>query len=47
MRTPFIEVMDDILRAKTPQERLHIAAGMWRSARVVLLGAIRTKADFK
>ena len=41
------EVMDDemadILRQKTEVERLRIAAGMWKSARVILRGAIRTE----
>jgi hypothetical protein len=44
-RPPVVERMDDamaeILRKKTPQQRLRIAAGMWRSARVMLRGAIR------
>lgn len=42
MRTPFIEAMAEILRAKPPQEGLDIAAGMWRSARAILRGAILT-----
>ena len=46
-RKPPIEVMDDamadILRQKTEVERLQIAARMWRSARVILRGAIRTE----
>ena len=41
------EVMDDVLaevlRHKTEVERLRIAARMWRSARVILRGAIRTE----
>jgi hypothetical protein len=44
---PVIEVMDDamaeILRQKTPAERLRIAGRMWKSARVILRGAIRTE----
>ncbi|MEI7686841.1 MAG: hypothetical protein WCL32_17615 [Planctomycetota bacterium] len=42
-----IEVMDDamadILRQKTEVERLRIAGRMWKSARVILRGAIRTE----
>ena len=42
-----IEVMDDamadILRQKTEFERLRIAGRMWKSARVILRGAIRTE----
>jgi hypothetical protein len=34
--------MADVLRHKTPAERLRIAAGMWRSARVIVRGAILT-----
>lgn len=45
-RQPFFEMMDDamadILRRKTPAERLRIAGRMWQSARVMLRGAIRT-----
>lgn len=41
------EVMDDamadILRQKTEVERLRIAGNMWKSARVILRGAIRTE----
>lgn len=44
---PVIEVMDDamadLLRRKTEVERLQIAGRMWRSARVILRGAIRTE----
>ena len=46
-RKPVVEVMDDamadLLRQKTEVERLRIAARMWRSARVILRGAIRTE----
>ena len=42
-----IEVLDDqmadILRQKSEAERLRIAGRMWRSARVILRGAIRTE----
>ena len=45
-RKLYIEIMDDtmadVLRQKTPLERLRIAGRMWRSARVVLRGSIRT-----
>lgn len=34
--------MADILRQKTPLERLQIAGRMWKSARVILRGSIRT-----
>ncbi|HUQ69872.1 MAG TPA: hypothetical protein VM165_10135 [Planctomycetaceae bacterium] len=34
--------MADILRQKTEVERLRIAGRMWRSARVILRGAIKT-----
>ncbi|MEK6647635.1 MAG: hypothetical protein AABY84_13270 [Candidatus Firestonebacteria bacterium] len=41
-----IEVVDDkvaeILRKKTPAERLRIAFGMWRSARILLLSNIKS-----
>lgn len=37
------DTMAEILRQKTPIERLRIAAGMWRSARVILRGAIQTE----
>jgi Rv0078B-related antitoxin len=45
---PFVmEVMDDamsdVLRQKTEVERLRIADRMWKSARVILCGAIRTE----
>ncbi|MSR31902.1 MAG: hypothetical protein EXR99_10395 [Gemmataceae bacterium] len=44
---PVFEVMDDamadILRQKTEVERLRIAGQMWKSARVILRGAIRTE----
>ena len=46
-RKPVVEVMDDamveILRQKTEVERLRIAGQMWKSARTVLRGAIRTE----
>ncbi len=46
-RLPVIEVMDDAmaetLRQKSPAERLRIAGRMWRSARAILRGAIRTE----
>ena len=46
-RKPVIEVMDDgmadLLRTKTEAERLRIAGRMWKSARVILRGAIRTE----
>jgi hypothetical protein len=34
------EEMAAVLRAKTPGERLEIAAGMWRFARSLVLGAV-------
>ena len=41
-----IEVMDDqmaeILRTKTPAERLAIAFGLWRSARLILSGSLKS-----
>lgn len=37
------EDMAEVLRQKTPAERLRIAARMWRSARVILRGAILTR----
>jgi len=41
-----IEVLDDavaeILRKKTPAERLNIAFGMWRSARIQMLSCIKS-----
>ncbi len=44
--TPF-DIMDDamahILRQKSEVERLRIAGRMWKSARVILRGAIRTE----
>lgn len=44
-RKPVVELLDprvvEILRKKTPQQRMTIAAGMWESARVMLRGAIR------
>jgi len=36
------DAMADILRQKTPLERLRIAGRMWKSARVMLRGSIRT-----
>lgn len=46
-RQPFFEVMDDdmadILRQKTEVQRLRIAGQMWKSARAILRGAIRTE----
>jgi len=36
------DAMADILRQKSPFERLQIAGRMWMSARVMLLGSIRT-----
>jgi hypothetical protein len=36
-------VMVEILRQKTEVERLRIAGNMWRSARTILRGAIRTE----
>ena len=44
-RQPVVELMDpmmvEVLRSKTPAERLAIAFGMWRSARVMIRGALR------
>jgi hypothetical protein len=44
---PAFEVLDDqmaeILRRKSEAERLRIAGRMWRSARVILRGAIQTE----
>jgi hypothetical protein len=37
------DAMADILRQKTEAERLRIAGRMWKSARVMLRGAIRTE----
>ena len=34
-------MMVEILRKKTPVERLHIATGMWESARVMIQGTLR------
>lgn len=36
------DAMADILRQKSPFERLQIAGRMWMSARVMLRGSIRT-----
>lgn len=33
--------MDAVLRAKSPQERLAIADGMWRSARKIILHRLK------
>ena len=45
-RNATIEVMDDamaeILRKKTPAERLAIAFGLWRSARIILSGSLKS-----
>jgi acyl dehydratase len=42
-----IEVLDadvaEVLRSKTPAERLAIAHGMWRSARGMLLNILRAE----
>jgi hypothetical protein len=35
--------MADVLRRKSEAERLRIAGRMWRSARAILRGAIRTE----
>ncbi len=44
---PAFEVLDDqmaeILRRKSEADRLRIAGRMWRSARVILRGAIQTE----
>jgi hypothetical protein len=37
------DAMVEILRGKSEVERLQIAARMWRSARAILRGAIRTE----
>jgi len=37
------DAMADVLRQKTEAERLRIAGRMWKSARVMLRGAIRTE----
>jgi hypothetical protein len=46
-RRPVVEIMDDmmvdVLRKKTPAERLKIAFGMWNTARVIIRGAITTQ----
>ena len=46
-RKPVIEVMDnamvEILRRKTPAERLAITFGMWESAREMLTNLIRAE----
>lgn len=42
-----VEMIDDamveVLRSKSEVQRLRIAAGMWRSARTILRGAIQTE----
>jgi len=44
-RQPVLEMIDemmvDVLRTKTPAERLSIATGMWESARVMIRGVLR------
>jgi hypothetical protein len=44
-RPSVVEMMDpmmiEVLRKKTPQERLAIASGMWESARAIIRGAVR------
>ena len=44
-RQPVVEMMDplmvEVMRNKTPAERLAIACGMWESARVIIGGAVR------
>ena len=44
-RQPVVEIIDemmvDLLRRKTPAERLNIASGMWESARVMIRGVLR------
>ena len=37
------DAMADILRGKTEAERLRIAARLWRSARVIVRGAVRAE----
>lgn len=37
------DAMSDVLRQKTEAERLRIADRMWKSARAILRGAIRTE----
>jgi len=45
-----IEVMDDmmadILRRKTPQEKMSIAAGMWRAARRMVAASVQHRNPF-
>ncbi len=45
VRRPVVELMDpmmvEILRAKTPAQRLEISFGMWETARVILRGSIQ------
>ena len=45
VRRPVVELMDpmmvEILRTKTPAQRLEIAFGMWETARLILRGAIQ------
>ena len=44
-RQPVVEMMDpmmvEIMRNKTPAERLAIACGMWESARAIIGGTVR------
>ena len=44
-RQTVVEMMDpmmvEIMRNKTPAERLAIACGMWESARVIIGGTVR------
>ena len=44
-RQPVLEIIDkmmvDVLREKTPAQRLEIASGMWDSARVMIGGVLR------
>lgn len=44
-RQPVVEIIDEmtvnVLRKKTPAERLEIATGMWDSARVMIRGVLR------
>jgi hypothetical protein len=35
-------VMDAALRAKSPQERIAIVDGMWRSARAIIIAGLRS-----
>ncbi|ALA59014.1 hypothetical protein [Nitrospira moscoviensis] len=37
------DVMADVLRRKTPAERLAIGFGLWRSARVILRGQLEAR----